>query len=398
MPTYKYIAINESGKKVNGVLNSESERAARQQIKASNLTPLSLGKTNRNHFLQVRVSHKQLLFATRQIATLLDSSISIDETLKSIALEVEDKSLSAALHSVRDEILQGSRIAEAMSSHPSIFNETYRSLIAAGDAAGNLHIAFSNLADYLEESALVRQQVISALAYPMILMVFSVGVVFALLTFVMPQVVEQFVRAGAQLPTLTSVLMGLSNYSGLILLISFLLILGCFFYYRYLIQNNQTAISIHRRFLKIPLIGTFILNAEVERFSRVMHLMMKSGLNLDVAMQQAHVVIGNKYIAKSIEDARVELVEGKDFIQSLREASIFPSLFLQLLSSGYKSGNLTFMFEKVAQYMKGEIESKRSTVLSLLEPLVIIFGGGIILLIVLAILLPIMQMNSMALG
>ncbi|MDA9141228.1 type II secretion system F family protein [Gammaproteobacteria bacterium] len=398
MPTYKYIAINESGKKVNGILSSESERAARLQIKSSNLTPLSLDVTTRKQFLRVRVSNKQLLFATRQIATLLDSSISIDETLKSIALEVEDKSLSTALHAVRDEILQGSRIAEAMSSHPSIFNETYRSLVAAGDAAGNLHIAFSNLADYLEESALVRQQVISALAYPMILMVFSVGVVFALLTFVMPQVVDQFVRAGAQLPTLTAVLMGVSNYSGLILLSFLLLILGSFFYYRHLIQNKQKAISVHRRFLKIPLIGAFILNAEVERFSRVMHLMMKSGLNLDVAMQQAHVVIGNRYIAKSVEDARVELVEGKDFIQSLREARIFPSLFVQLLSSGYKSGNLTFMFEKVAQYMKGEIESKRSTVLSLLEPLVIIFGGGIILLIVLAILLPIMQMNSMALG
>jgi general secretion pathway protein F len=398
MPTYKYIAINESGKKVNGILSSESERAARLQIKSSNLTPLSLDVTKRKQFLRVRVSNKQLLFATRQIATLLDSSISIDETLKSIALELEDKSLSTALHAVRDEILQGSRIAEAMSSHPSIFNETYRSLVAAGDAAGNLHIAFSNLADYLEESALVRQQVISALAYPMILMVFSVGVVFALLTFVMPQVVDQFVRAGAQLPTLTAVLMGVSNYSGLILLSFLLLILGSFFYYRHLIQNKQKAISVHRRFLKIPLIGAFILNAEVERFSRVMHLMMKSGLNLDVAMQQAHVVIGNRYIAKSVEDARVELVEGKDFIQSLREARIFPSLFVQLLSSGYKSGNLTFMFEKVAQYMKGEIESKRSTVLSLLEPLVIIFGGGIILLIVLAILLPIMQMNSMALG
>ena len=398
MPTYKYIAINESGKKVNGILSSESERAARLQIKSSNLTPLSLDVTKRKQFLRVRVSNKQLLFATRQIATLLDSSISIDETLESIALEVEDKSLSTALHAVRDEILQGSRIAEAMSSHPSIFNETYRSLVAAGDAAGNLHIAFSNLADYLEESALVRQQVISALAYPMILMVFSVGVVFALLTFVMPQVVDQFVRAGAQLPTLTAVLMGVSNYSGLILLSFLLLILGSFFYYRHLIQNKQKAISVHRRFLKIPLIGAFILNAEVERFSRVMHLMMKSGLNLDVAMQQAHVVIGNRYIAKSVEDARVEFVEGKDFIQSLREARIFPSLFVQLLSSGYKSGNLTFMFEKVAQYMKGEIESKRSTVLSLLEPLVIIFGGGIILLIVLAILLPIMQMNSMALG
>ena len=398
MPTYKYSAINETGKKVSGILSAQSERVARHQIKATNLTPLSLKISKHSKLLRVRVSHKQLLFATRQIATLLDSGISIDETLKSIALEVEDKSLSTALHSVRDEVLQGSRIAKAMSSHGSIFNETYRSLVAAGDAAGNLHIAFSNLADYLEESALVRQQVISALTYPIILMVFSIGVVFALLTFVMPQVVDQFIRSGTPLPALTSGLMVISNYAWLIVMGGFFLIIGSYFYYKKLIQSNVTAISIHKRFLQIPLIGTFLLNAEVERFSRVMHLMMRSGLNLDIAMQQAQVVIGNRYIAQSIEIARGELVEGKDFIISLKEANVFPSLFIQLLSSGYKSGNLTFMFEKVTQYMKGEIESKRSTVLSLLEPLVIIFGGGIILLIVLAILLPIMQMNSMAIG
>ena len=398
MPTYKYSAINETGKKVNGILSAQSERVARHQIKATNLTPLSLKISKNSKLLRVRISHKQLLFATRQIATLLDSGISIDETLKSIALEVEDKSLSTALHSVRDEVLQGSRIAKAMSSHGSIFNETYRSLVAAGDAAGNLHIAFSNLADYLEESALVRQQVISALTYPIILMVFSIGVVFALLTFVMPQVVDQFIRSGTPLPALTSGLMVISNYAWLIVIGSFFLIIGSYFYYKKLIQSNVTAISIHKRFLQIPLIGTFLLNAEVERFSRVMHLMMRSGLNLDIAMQQAQVVIGNRYIAQSIEIARGDLVEGKDFIISLKEANVFPSLFVQLLSSGYKSGNLTFMFEKVTQYMKGEIESKRSTVLSLLEPLVIIFGGGIILLIVLAILLPIMQMNSMAIG
>jgi len=398
MPTYKYSAINETGKKVSGILSAQSERVARHQIKATNLTPLSLKISKHSKLLRVRVSHKQLLFATRQIATLLDSGISIDETLKSIALEVEDRSLSTALHSVRDEVLQGSRIAKAMSSHGSIFNETYRSLVAAGDAAGNLHIAFSNLADYLEESALVRQQVISALTYPIILMVFSIGVVFALLTFVMPQVVDQFIRSGTPLPALTSGLMVISNYAWLIVTGGFFLIIGSYFYYKKLIQSNVTAISIHKRFLQIPLIGTFLLNAEVERFSRVMHLMMRSGLNLDIAMQQAQVVIGNRYIAQSIEIARGELVEGKDFIISLKEANVFPSLFIQLLSSGYKSGNLTFMFEKVTQYMKGEIESKRSTVLSLLEPLVIIFGGGIILLIVLAILLPIMQMNSMAIG
>jgi general secretion pathway protein F len=398
MPTFKYSAINVDGKRVNGVLNSQSERAARQQIKASNLTPLSLNLSRTTRLRRIKVSNKDLLFATRQIATLLDSGIALDETLKSIASEVDDKSLAAALHAIREDILQGTRIAEAMAPHQSIFNDTYRSLISAGDTAGNLHLAFSNLADYLEEAALVRQQVVSALTYPIILLVFSIGVVVALLTFVMPQVVDQFVRAGATLPLLTRTLMTVSDYVWVILVASGAIFIGLYFLYINLLKDNKAAVSMHRKFLKIPLVGSFILNAEIERFARIMHLMMKSGLNLDVAMQQAHVVIGNRYISQIILQSRSELVEGKDFIISLRESKIFPSLFVQLLSSGYKSGNLVFMFEKVTQYMKGEIENKRSVVLSLLEPLVIIFMGGIILLIVLAILIPIMQMNTIALG
>ena len=398
MPTFKYSAINADGKRVNGVLSSQSERAARQQIKATNLTPLSLNLTRTSSLRRVKVSNKNLLFATRQVATLLDSGIALDETLKSIASEVDDKSLAAALHAIREDILQGTRIAEAMASHQSIFNDTYRSLISAGDTAGNLHLAFSNLADYLEEAALVRQQVVSALTYPIILLVFSIGVVVALLTFVMPQVVDQFVRAGATLPLLTRTLMTVSDYVWVILVASGAIFIGLYFLYINLLKDNKAAVSMHRKFLKIPLVGSFILNAEIERFARIMHLMMKSGLNLDVAMQQAHVVIGNRYISQIILQSRSELVEGKDFIISLRESKIFPSLFVQLLSSGYKSGNLVFMFEKVTQYMKGEIESKRATVLSLLEPMVIIFMGGIILLIVLAILIPIMQMNTIALG
>jgi general secretion pathway protein F len=398
MPTFKYTAIDLTGKKIKGILSSASERAARQQIKAGNLTPLSLELSQNRFQRKLRVGQKDVLFATRQIATLLDSGIALDETLKSIADEVDDKNLSAALHSVRDEVLQGSRIAEAMSAHSTIFNETYRSLIAAGDAAGNLHIAFSNLADYLEEAALVRQQVVSAMTYPIILLTFSIGVVFALLTFVMPQVVDQFVRAGATLPLLTRSLMIISDYAWLFLIFLFSSIGGTYYAYRKMSKNEKTSILFHKNFLRLPLVGSFILNAEVERFARIMHLMLKSGLNLDIAMHQAHVVIGNKFIAKTITNARADLVEGKDFIQSLKASKIFPSLFIQLLSSGYKSGNLVFMFEKVTQYMKGEIESKRATVLSLLEPLVIIFMGGIILLIVLAILIPIMQMNTIALG
>ena len=398
MPTFKYSAVNLKGKKVYGILSSTSERSARQQIKAGNLTPLSLALSQNRFQRKPKVNQKDLLFATRQISTLLDSGMPLDETLQSIALEVDDKFLSAALHSLRDEVLQGSRIADAMSSHETIFNETYRSLISAGDAAGNLHAAFSNLADYLEESALVRQQVISALTYPIILMTFSIGVVFALLTFVMPQVVDQFVRAGATLPLLTRSLMVLSDYAWLFLMTLTLSCGGIYYAYKRMSKNEITAALFHRSFLRIPLLGNFLLNAEVERFARIMHLMLKSGLNLDIAMQQAHVVIGNKFIANTINGARIDLIEGKDFIKSLQKSNIFPSLFIQLLSSGYKSGNLVFMFEKVTQYMKGEIENKRATVLSLLEPIVIIFMGGIILLIVLAILIPIMQMNTLALG
>ncbi|MDB9900776.1 type II secretion system F family protein, partial [Gammaproteobacteria bacterium] len=237
MPTFKYSAINADGKRVNGVLSSQSERAARQQIKATNLTPLSLNLTRTSSLRRVKVSNKNLLFATRQIATLLDSGIALDETLKSIASEVDDKSLAAALHAIREDILQGTRIAEAMASHQSIFNDTYRSLISAGDTAGNLHLAFSNLADYLEEAALVRQQVVSALTYPIILLVFSIGVVVALLTFVMPQVVDQFVRAGATLPLLTRTLMTVSDYVWVILVASGAIFIGLYFLYINLLKD-----------------------------------------------------------------------------------------------------------------------------------------------------------------
>jgi general secretion pathway protein F len=398
MSTYKYSALDESGKKTSGFLTAHSEREARQVVKSMNLTPLNVLSVNKRFSRKSKVPQKDLLFATRQISTLLDSGVPLDETLQSISKEVENKNLSSALQSIRDEILQGKRIDIALGGFPSIFNQTYCSLIGAGDTSGNLSSAFNNLANYQEESAQIRQQVISAMTYPAILLLFSIGVIFGLLTFVMPQIVDQFVRAGATLPFLTEFLMSVAKYSPFILLMLFILSIMILLGYRKLMYDDLTAIKIHKQFLKIPILGSFFLNAEVEKFSSIMHLMMKSGLNLDLAMEQASSVISNKYIASTIKQSREDLIEGKDFILSLRKAKIFPSLFIQLLSSGYKSGNLIFMFEKVTQYMKQEIENKRSAVLSLLEPLIIILMGGVILLIVLAILIPIMEMNTISLG
>jgi general secretion pathway protein F len=254
------------------------------------------------------------------------------------------------------------------------------------------------LADYLESSAAIRQKIISTLTYPIILIGFSLIVIASLLIFVLPTVVGQFIKSGAELPFITQALLSISNNIGVIFFITCFLVIGITYLYRYMIKIGDNHITYHKKFLTIPLIGNFILNSEVERFSSTMSLLLESGTNLDKALDESSNILTNKYLSKKVLDVKQDVIEGKDFIISLKSIDIFPSIFIQLVSSGYKSGNLVKMFSKVSDFMKNEIESKRTILLSLLEPLVIIFMGGFIMLIVLAILIPIMQMNTLALG
>lgn len=168
--------------------------------------------------------------------------------------------------------------------------------------------------------------------------------------------------------------------------------------YRKILANQTKLIALHKRWLSLPLIGDFILKADLERFSSTMHLLLNSGITLDTAMQESSKVVNNQYLNQLINQANKEISEGRDFIVSLEDTSIFPDIFIQLIASGYIAGNLTDMFQKVSEFMKSEIEARRSMVLSLLEPAVIIIMGGFILLIVLAILIPIMQMNAVTIG
>ena len=193
---------------------------------------------------------------------------------------------------------------------------------------------------------------------------------------------------------ITKLLLGLSNNIFIILAIY----IGLALLYKKFISEENNHISAHKQFLKIPLIGNFILTSEIERFSSTMALIMESGTNLDTALDESAKVFNNKYLNSLIIDAKNDVIEGKDFIYTLNQTNIFPDIFIQLISSGYKSGNLIKMFHKSSDFLKNEIETKRSIFLSLLEPLVIIFMGGFIMLIVLAILIPIMQMNTLSLG
>ena len=394
MPAYSYTAINQDGTKKKGILSAESEREARKLVKELKLTPLKvseskdLGKT-------LKIKDKDIVIMTRQLATLLEASTPIVEALNITAKQLRNKNLIYILYNLKEEIIQGKRLGSSMKKFPGVFSDTYISMVTAGDSSGNLDIVFSKLADYLEEGASIKQKVISALTYPIVLIGFSIVVIISLLAFVLPQVVGQFIKAGAELPFITKFLIGISNNIIPILIIFAVLCVIIFYSYKNYVRKIENKISFDQRVLNIPLLGNFILNSELERFSSTMELLLASGTNLDVALDECSKIFDNKFLSKIVVDAKNDVVEGKDFIVSLKNEGIFPDIFIQLISSGYRSGNLAKMFNKVSHFMKSEIENKRAIFLSLLEPVVIILMGGFIMLIVLAILMPIMQMNTL---
>tara|TARA_B110000090_G_scaffold13833_1_gene13870 strand:+ start:692 stop:1888 length:1197 start_codon:yes stop_codon:yes gene_type:complete len=398
MSAYSYTALDITGIKKKGVLSAQSEREARKLIKGLNLTPISVQETKGNLSYFSKVKNKDIVIMTRQLATLLEANTSIMDALKITADQSSNKNLVHILYTLREDIIQGKRLGLSMKKYPAVFSDTYTSLVSAGDSSGNLDIIFDKLADYLEESASIRQKVISALAYPFILIGFSVIVIIALLAFVLPQVIGQFIKAGAELPFITKALLALSNNIVAIIVILLFIFFGLSYLYKQYIKDPEKHIIAHSKILSLPLMGNFILTSEIERFSSTMALLLESGTNLDIALEESSKIFNNRYLSKLILDSKSDVMEGKDFIFTLKQANIFPDIFIQLISSGYKSGNLIKMFHKVSHFLKNEIESKRSIFLSLLEPLVIVFMGGFIMLIVLAILIPIMQMNTLSLG
>ena len=395
MPSYSYTAINDAGVKKKGILSADSEREARKLVKDLKLTPLKISKS-KNLDKTLRTKNKDIVLMTRQLATLLEASTPIVDSIDITARQTKNKNLIHILYNLKEDLIQGKRLGNSMKKYPGIFSDTYVSMVSAGDSSGNLDTVFSKLADYLEESASIRQKVISALTYPLILIGFSILVIISLLAFVLPQVIDQFIKAGAELPFITKFLIGISNNIIPILLVITFLSGSSYYIYKKYTKDKKNKLLVDKKILAIPFLGNFILNSELERFSSTMELLISSGANLDIALDECSKIFNNKYLSSIVLKAKDDVFEGKDFIKSLQQESIFPDIFTQLISSGYKSGNLVGMFNKVSQFMKAEIETKRSVFLSLLEPIVIILMGGFIMLIVLAILIPIMQMNTLA--
>jgi len=392
MPNYQYVAQNEEGKSLKGILRSDNERAARQEIKSKNLLLLNIRETSKGAKGK-KIARKDVAIATRQISSLIGSGIPLDKALQSIGKNSNSK-IGDLFNDIGTELQQGRQLHLILSDYPESFDQTYISLVAAGEISGNLAEAFKNLSEYLEDEISIKQKIFSALAYPILVIGFSILVVISLLIFVLPQVTQQFIKSNIELPVLTSLMIFISNNIFIFVGVIFLLIVSSYFYYRKNISGTSRELNTHKLLLKIPFVGRFLLISELEKFSRVMFLMLKSGINLDQSLNHANKLINNVYISTIIKDATDDIIEGKDFLYKIKQAKIFPEIFIQLLSSGFQSGSLLEMFEKLAFYFKDEIDNSRSSLLSIIEPLILIIMGGIITLIILAILLPIMQMNN----
>tara|TARA_B100000575_G_C23125918_1_gene652315 strand:+ start:878 stop:2068 length:1191 start_codon:yes stop_codon:yes gene_type:complete len=396
MPAFSYSAIDKNGIKKKGILSADSERDARKIIKDLNLIPITVN-INLNKTKDPNVKNKDLVIVTRQLATLLEANTPIVDALNITANQL-NSNLSYILYDLKEDIVQGKRLGNSMKKYPKIFSDTYISLISAGDSSGNLDKVFLKLADYLEESEAAKQKIKSALTYPLILICFSTLIIISLLYFVLPSVVGQFVKAGAELPLLTKVLLYFSNNIILILLSLSVLLISIFYTFKNYTKNKDNLIKVHKRILNLPFFGKFIMNSELERFSNTMNLLLESGMNLDSALVEGSKVFNNKFLSDTFVNIKKDVVEGKDFAMLLKKELLLPEIFIQLISSGYKSGNLISMFLKVKEFLNREIDAQKSMFLSLVEPLVIVLMGGFVMLIVLAILIPIMQMNTIVLG
>jgi general secretion pathway protein F len=409
MPAFHYTAIDAKGDKVKNIIEAESLKQARQLIRNKGLIPLEAysahqksEKNNRNKIagkalLNHGTSQKELSLMTRQLSTLLAAGLPVEEVLTAVAEQTEKPRSKGLILSVRGKVLEGHSLANALREFPRAFSALYCSTVAAGEKSGHLDVVLQRLADYTEQQFHMQQKIKNALIYPAIMILVSIGIVGFLLEFVVPKMVAVYSNVGQDLPGMTQILIAISNgikSGGLYFLI--LLVAGIFFFKRSLKNNIRFKEKVHHFFLRLPLVGNTIKIANTARFSRTFAILSSAGVSVLEAMSIAAELITNIPIRKSIEAAANRVREGANINLALKQTHFFPPMSIHLIASGEASGQLEPMLERAANNQDNDIKQLIDTGLTLFEPAIILVMGAIVLFIVLAILLPIFQLDQLS--
>jgi len=404
MPAFEYRAIDATGKELKGVEEGDTARQVRQTLRDRGLTPLSVDEIRQRGskkaqggplFTRRTMSATDLALLTRQLATLVRSAIPLEEALLTVANQSERHRIKSVMLSVRSRVLEGFTLADGLGDFPAVFPPLYRSTVAAGEQSGHLDAVLERLADYTEKRQQLRQKIQLALLYPTLLTVVALAITIGLLTYVVPQVVQVFANIHQQLPALTRSLIALSDFLrdyGIYLLIA--LFAGVFLFKSWL-KNPAVRMNWHRLLHRTPIIGRLMRGLNTARFARTLSILGASGVPVLDAMNIAGSVVGSLPMSKSVERATELVREGKGIAHSLQKDGQFPPMVVQLIASGEATGKLETMLDRAADNQERELETLIAALMGLFEPLMILVMGAVVMTIVLAILLPIFELNQL---
>lgn len=402
MAAFDYVAVDAGGRTVTGAVTAVDEAAARKLLDRRKLMTLRLGPAAASTKAAksapaAKLSAKTLALTTRQLATLV-SVTPIEEALRTLALQADRPSVRRVLEGVHGGVLEGRRLSDAMGQQGRAFPPLYRAMVAAGEASGALQPILERLADGLEHDQQVRGKVITALVYPIVLAVVALGVITALMTFVVPKVVDQFTSMNQTLPLLTRLVIGVSDVMRDWGWLFALMLLALAAVSAVSLRDPRIRLRADTMLLRLPVVGRLMRDLHGAKMARTLSTMIAAGLPVLEGLTITARTVSNRRLRLSTESMAEAVREGGGLSAAMRRADVFPPLLVYMTASGESSGRLEPMLERAADYLEREFSIFTAVMLSLLEPAIIVVMGGIVAVIVLSILLPILQINTLALG
>ncbi|WP_186011195.1 type II secretion system inner membrane protein GspF [Burkholderia gladioli] len=403
MPAFRFEAIDSGGRPQKGVIEADSARAARGQLRGQGLTPLvvepaasrSRGQRKQRLSIGRKLSQREQAILTRQLASLLTAGLPLGESLAVLTEQAERDYIRELMAAIRAEVLGGHSLASALAEHPRDFPEIYRALVSAGEHTGKLGIVLSRLADYIEQRNALKQKIVLAFTYPGIVTLIAFGIVTFLLSYVVPQVVNVFASTKQQLPFLTVVMMALSDFVRHWWWAMLIGVVVLAWIVKTTLSRAGPRLAFDRWLLGAPLAGKLVRGYNTVRFASTLAILTAAGVPILRALQAAGETLSNRAMSGNIDDAIVRVREGTSLSRALNHVKTFPPVLVHLIRSGEATGDVTTMLDRAAEGEARELERRTMFMTSLLEPLLILAMGGIVLVIVLAVMLPIIELNNM---
>lgn len=410
MAAYVYKALDSKGKSLNGIIDADSPKSARAQLRKQGLFPSELteqtsGSATKGSGVNFevdfsklfqRVSAQELAEMTSQLETLLRNSIDVAESLQMLSEQTNNAMLKLALVEIRDEVRQGLSLAAAMRKHPKIFNNLYVSMIEVGQEAGNMDQVLARLKEYTVKMVALQQKVITAVTYPALMGFISVSVVLGLFIGVIPRISTMFDSFGATLPLITRIMLGISNFlQAYWLFIPFIVGISLYTSLRY-IKTPKGKTNWHAFLLKIPLFGNLLRMIAISRFTRTLATLLRSGVPLASALPIARNVIGNVILEDAIDKANNNIIRGQSLSEPLAQSGQFPPLMVRMIAVGERTGEIEELLFEASIVYDQRVDSQLSSLTSILEPILIVVLGGFVVLVAISILLPMLNMSALA--